>query len=171
MFLLTLFFYRNITVLVQYSDGVCDHSQVMVTEDTSCGCTCQSLRCPGFAHVNNDTCTCVCDEVHVRKTVDCGPQKILSPHSCDCECIDIDTKCLWPLHWSGSDCSCHLHMTTDLAFGLALFIIVGFSMLLCHINILYRRKIANLEVSKTKRFFLKMMHCTVAKICPLAIGL
>ena len=147
MFLLTLFFDRNITVLVQYSDGVCDHSQVMVTEDTSCGCTCQSLRCPGFAHVNNDTCTCVCDEVHVRKTVDCGPQKILSPHSCDCECIDIDTQCLWPFHWSGSDCSCHLHVTTDHAFGLALFIILGFSMLLCHINILYHRKIANLEVS------------------------
>jgi len=134
---------RNVSVLVEYVDGVCDNTLVQVQEDVTCGCGCRPLSCSGYSHINNDTCTCSCD--HLEYNITCPEGQSFSVHTCDCECDNIVTTCLWPLVWSPPRCSCKVHVSTELILYLVVTCITCITMLLCYANIKYRSQISNLQ--------------------------
>ena len=137
---------RNVSVLVEYVDGVCDNTLVQVVEHIQCGCGCRPLSCSGYSHINNNTCTCTCD--HLDYNITCPEGQSFSEHTCDCECDNIVATCLWPLVWSPPRCSCTVHVTTELILYLVLTCITCLTILLCYANIKYRSQISNLQVTK-----------------------
>ena len=137
------------SVVVEYSDGVCDEAWVQLLEHVSCGCGCRGLACPGLATVDNTTCTCTCDlAARDNATRDCGAHQVFSEHSCACECAETRvSSCVWPLVWSPASCACSLpRLTPELVLGLALALLAAVTLLLCYCNIRYRFRVMNLEV-------------------------
>ena len=105
--------WRNESVLVEYSDGVCDTTWARVTEDVHCACACLPLACPGLARVDNDTCTCTCAE-ETRVNTTCPESQSFSVHSCGCECEAVEADCPGPLFWSPDLCSCSIAFTCSM---------------------------------------------------------
>ena len=140
-------FCRNESVLVEYSDGVCDTAWAQVTEDVQCACACQPLACPGLARVDNDTCTCVCAG-ETRDNTTCTESQTFSAHSCSCECEVVEADCPPPLFWSPDLCSCSIILTPEVILSLVIALLVILTLALIYCNIKYHLKVAYLQVSK-----------------------
>lgn len=135
---------RNESVLVEYSDGVCDTAWAQVTEDVQCACACQSLACPGLARVDNDTCTCVCAG-ETRDNTTCTESQTFSAHSCSCECEVVEADCPPPLFWSPDLCSCSIILTPEVILSLVIALLVILTLALIYCNIKYHIKVAYLQ--------------------------
>lgn len=142
-------FPRNESVLVVYSDGVCDTAWAQVTEDVQCACACQPLACPGLARVDNDTCTCVCAE-ETRDNTTCPEAQSFSSHSCSCECEAVETDCPRPLFWSPELCSCSIIFTSEIILSLVITVQVILTLALFYCNIKYHSKVAYLQVTRLR---------------------
>ena len=104
--------FRNISVTVSYADtDLCEDTWVEVADVEQCGCVCSSTPCQGLAERDEETgCVCTC---HVSNTTQCGDQRHLSPHLCECQCDarEDNTPCWWKHDWSEQSCSCALQLT------------------------------------------------------------
>jgi len=112
--------HRNISVTVSYADtDLCEDTWVEVADVEQCGCVCSSTPCQGLAERDEETgCVCTC---HVGNTTQCGDQRHLSPHLCECQCDarEDNTPCWWKHDWSEQSCSCALQLTrSDIFYGI-----------------------------------------------------
>ena len=153
---------RNESVLVVYSDGVCDTAWAQVTEDVQCACACQPLACSGLARVDNDTCTCVCAE-ETRDNTTCQESQTFSAHSCSCECEVVEADCPPPLFWSPDLCSCSIILTPEIILSLVIALLVILTLALIYCNIKYHIKVAYLQVNTRIRHS-KKFHPFLSRI-------
>ena len=148
------------SVVVEYIDSVCDDVVVQVEEHEECQCKCRPLTCLGHATINNDTCTCVCDE-DTRKLT-CPLATSFSSHTCSCECDNVDTSCVWPLLWSKVTCACFLNFNKELITYIILLFIFLVTTLQTYLNCKYFRQIKHLQVSYS--------NCNTAKFATFKVN-
>jgi len=134
---------RKVKLLLGYSDGRCDETQIEVQEAEECDCLCNADGCSGEARRAGAMCGCVC--LQNNSTPCASPQEWSDP-SCSCECPTVSSSTCLPLHtWNSPSCSCKLALTQEDFFAIAIASLGVISCLLLLLLIRTRRRAAIIQ--------------------------
>jgi len=121
---------RKVKLLLGFSDGRCEETQIEVHEAEECDCLCNADGCPGESRRAGTLCGCVC--LQNNSTPCASPQEWSEP-SCSCQCPTISASSCLPLHmWDSPSCSCKMVLTKEeyFAIGIASLGVLAFFLLL-----------------------------------------